>query len=177
MLPPAVQVFERGWLSSNNILLTSRLDATLVDTGYVTHAAQTLSLVRHALQGRPLDRIVNTHLHADHCGGNAALRAAYGCRIAIPAAECAKVDAWDEDALSFRATAQQCPRFTYDDALEPGRHLRMGPGLAGAGRARPRSACAAAVVRGGGHPDLGRCAVAERLRRRVPGTGRRTRFS
>ena len=126
MLPPAVQVFERGWLSSNNILLTSRFDATLVDTGYVTHAAQTLSLVRHALQGRPLDRIVNTHLHSDHCGGNAALRAAYGCRIAIPAAECAKVDAWDEDALSFRATAQQCPRFTYDDALVPGQHLRMG---------------------------------------------------
>jgi glyoxylase-like metal-dependent hydrolase (beta-lactamase superfamily II) len=126
MLPPAVQVFERGWLSSNNILLTSRLDATLVDTGYVTHAAQTLSLVRHALQGRPLDRIVNTHLHSDHCGGNAALRAAYGCRIAIPAAECAKVDAWDENALSFHATAQQCPRFTHDDALEPGQCLRMG---------------------------------------------------
>jgi glyoxylase-like metal-dependent hydrolase (beta-lactamase superfamily II) len=126
MLPPGVQVFERGWLSSNNILLTSRLDATLVDTGYVTHAAQTLSLVRHALQDRPLDRIVNTHLHSDHCGGNAALRAAYGCRIAIPATECAKVDAWDEDALSFRATAQQCPRFAYDDTLEPGRHLRMG---------------------------------------------------
>lgn len=126
MLPPAVQVFERGWLSSNNILLTSRFDATLVDTGYVTHAAQTLSLVRHALQGRLLTRIVNTHLHSDHCGGNAALRAAYGCRIAIPAAECARVDAWDEDALSFRATAQQCPRFRYDDPLAPGQHLRMG---------------------------------------------------
>jgi glyoxylase-like metal-dependent hydrolase (beta-lactamase superfamily II) len=126
MLPPAVQVFERGWLSSNNILLTSRVDATLVDTGYVTHAAQTLALVRHALQGRPLTRIVNTHLHADHCGGNALLRGAYGCRIAIPAAECAKVDAWDEDALSFRATAQQCPRFPYDDALAPGQRLRMG---------------------------------------------------
>jgi glyoxylase-like metal-dependent hydrolase (beta-lactamase superfamily II) len=126
MLPPAMQVFERGWLSSNNILLTGRFDATLVDTGYVTHAAQTVSLVRHALQGRLLTRIVNTHLHSDHCGGNAALRDAYGCRIAIPAAECAKVDAWDEDALSFRATAQQCPRFTYDDALEPGQCLRMG---------------------------------------------------
>lgn len=126
MLPPAVQVFERGWLSSNNILLTSRVDATLVDTGYVTHAAQTLALVRHALQGRPLARIVNTHLHSDHCGGNALLRGAYGCRIAIPKAECAKVDAWDEDALSFRATAQQCPRFPYDDALAPGQRLHMG---------------------------------------------------
>jgi glyoxylase-like metal-dependent hydrolase (beta-lactamase superfamily II) len=125
-LPPAIRVFERGWLSSNNILITGRDETTLVDTGYVTHAAQTLSLVRHALQLRPLDRIVNTHLHADHCGGNAALRAAYACRIAIPKAECAKVDAWDEDALSFRATAQQCPRFTYDETIEPGQHLRMG---------------------------------------------------
>jgi glyoxylase-like metal-dependent hydrolase (beta-lactamase superfamily II) len=125
-LPPAIRVFERGWLSSNNILITGRDGAALVDTGYVTHAAQTLSLVRHALQERPLDRIVNTHLHADHCGGNAALRDAYRCRIAIPGAECAKVDAWDEDALSFRATAQQCPRFAYDEAIQPGQRLRMG---------------------------------------------------
>lgn len=125
-LPPAIQVFERGWLSSNNILLTGRDATDLVDTGYVTHAAQTLSLVRHALGTRPLARIVNTHLHSDHCGGNAALRAAYACRIAIPQAECAKVDAWDEDALSFRATAQQCPRFAYDETLAPGQHLRMG---------------------------------------------------
>ncbi|WP_322405281.1 MBL fold metallo-hydrolase [Massilia luteola] len=125
-LPPAVRVFERGWLSSNNILITGRDGATLVDTGYVTHAAQTLSLVRHALQERPLDRIVNTHLHSDHCGGNAALRDAYRCRIAIPRAECAKVDAWDEDVLSFRATAQQCPRFAYDEAIQPGQRLRMG---------------------------------------------------
>lgn len=125
-LPSSVQVFERGWLSSNNILMTGRAEATLVDTGYVTHAAQTVDLVRHALQGRTLDRIVNTHLHSDHCGGNAALRAAYGCRIAIPAAECAKVAAWDEEALSFRATAQQCARFTHDDAVAPGQRLRMG---------------------------------------------------
>jgi glyoxylase-like metal-dependent hydrolase (beta-lactamase superfamily II) len=126
MLPASVQVFERGWLSSNNVLLTGRTDATLVDTGYVTHAAQTVALVRHALQGRPLTRIVNTHLHSDHCGGNAALRDAYGCRIAIPAAESAKVAAWDEAALSFRATAQQCPRFRFDDVLAPGQRLRMG---------------------------------------------------
>jgi glyoxylase-like metal-dependent hydrolase (beta-lactamase superfamily II) len=125
-LPPAIRIFERGWLSSNNILLMGRDDACLVDTGYVTHAGQTVSLVRHALGTRPLDRIVNTHLHSDHCGGNAALHAAYGCRIAIPAAECTKVAAWDEDALSFHATAQQCPRFMFDEALVPGQSLRMG---------------------------------------------------
>jgi hypothetical protein len=29
-LPPAIHVFERGWLSSNNILITGCDDATLV---------------------------------------------------------------------------------------------------------------------------------------------------
>jgi glyoxylase-like metal-dependent hydrolase (beta-lactamase superfamily II) len=125
-LPPSVRVLERGWLSSNNVLLIGADATALVDTGYATHAAQTVDLVRHALAGRPLDRIVNTHLHSDHCGGNAALRAAYDCRIAIPAADCATVAAWDEEALSFRATAQQCPRFAFDEGVEPGQRLRLG---------------------------------------------------
>ena len=125
-LPPSMQVFERGWLSANNILFTGRDDTTLVDTGYVAHAAQTLALVRSALGGRPLDRIVNTHLHSDHCGGNAALREAYGCRIAIPAAEAPKVKPWDEEALSYRATGQRCARFSFDETIAPGDTRVMG---------------------------------------------------
>jgi glyoxylase-like metal-dependent hydrolase (beta-lactamase superfamily II) len=70
-------VFERGWLSSNNILFIGKGSAALVDTGYCTHAQQTMELVSAALKGRSLDHIVNTHLHSDHCGGNAALQAAY----------------------------------------------------------------------------------------------------
>ncbi|MGZ3352802.1 MAG: MBL fold metallo-hydrolase, partial [Xanthobacteraceae bacterium] len=125
-LPPSLRVFERGWLSANNILFLGRDDTVLVDSGYVTHAPQTLALVEQALRGRPLDRIVNTHLHSDHCGGNAALRDAFGCRIAIPAAEADKVRSWDEDALSYRATGQQCARFTFDQTVAPGQDLLMG---------------------------------------------------
>ena len=77
-LPAAMRVFERGWLSSNNILFTGPGPATLVDTGYLTHAAQTLALVERALDGQPLERLINTHLHSDHCGGNAALQARHG---------------------------------------------------------------------------------------------------
>jgi glyoxylase-like metal-dependent hydrolase (beta-lactamase superfamily II) len=125
-LPPSMRVFERGWLSSNNILFTGSAGTALVDSGYVTHAPQTLALVRHALGGRRLDRLLNTHLHSDHCGGNAALQAAYGCRTAIPAAEAAKVRAWDEEALSYRATAQQCARFSFDETIAPGDELILG---------------------------------------------------
>jgi glyoxylase-like metal-dependent hydrolase (beta-lactamase superfamily II) len=125
-LPASMQVFERGWLSANNILFIGREGSTLVDTGYLTHAPQTLALVDHALQGRPLDRIVNTHLHSDHCGGNAALQDAFGCRIAIPVFEADKVRTWDEDALSYRATGQQCARFMFDETIAPGDVLAMG---------------------------------------------------
>jgi glyoxylase-like metal-dependent hydrolase (beta-lactamase superfamily II) len=126
MLPASMQVFERGWLSANNILFIGREETTLVDTGYVTHAPQTLALLNHALCGRALDRIVNTHLHSDHCGGNAALQDAFGCRIAIPVCEADKVRAWDEDALSYRATGQQCARFGFDETIAPGAMLSMG---------------------------------------------------
>jgi glyoxylase-like metal-dependent hydrolase (beta-lactamase superfamily II) len=124
-LPATMRVFERGWLSSNNVLFMGD-ETALVDSGHVTHAPQTLALVRHALDGRPLERLLNTHLHSDHCGGNAALQAAYACHTAIPGAEAGKVGAWDEDALSYRATGQQCARFTFDALLEPGQVHELG---------------------------------------------------
>ena len=120
LLPDSVEVFERGWLSSNNIVLHGRDEVALIDSGYVTHAPQTLALLRHSLRGRPLDRLFNTHLHSDHCGGNALLQAEYGCHTAIPVSEADKVRAWDVDALSFRATGQQCPRFGFDATTAPG---------------------------------------------------------
>lgn len=125
-LPASMQVFERGWLSSNNILFLGESESALVDTGYVTHAPQTLALVRHALQGRPLDRIFNTHIHSDHCGGNALLQQSFACRTAIPASEADKVRAWDQGALSYVATGQQCPRFHIEDTIAPGDTLLLG---------------------------------------------------
>jgi len=125
-IPASMRILERGWLSSNNVLFIGRDDTALVDTGYLTHVPQTLALVQHELGERRLDRVINTHLHSDHCGGNAALKERYGSRIAIPVAEAAKVSAWDEEALSFKATGQQCERFTHDDVLTPGDELVLG---------------------------------------------------
>ncbi len=125
-LPSGMRVFERGWLSSNNILFCGPGETALIDSGYLTHAAQTLALVEHALDGRPLARLINTHLHSDHCGGNAALQARYACHTAIPAADADKVRAWDEAALSYRATGQQCERFGFDATVAPGDQLQLG---------------------------------------------------
>ncbi len=125
-LPAGVTVFERGWLSSNNVLLDDGVNAVLVDTGYCTHAEQTLALVAHALaegdRQRPLTQVLNTHLHSDHCGGNAALQARYPLlTTAIPPGGSQAVADWDEDALGHDRFGQSIVRFGFDRLLQPGR--------------------------------------------------------
>jgi glyoxylase-like metal-dependent hydrolase (beta-lactamase superfamily II) len=123
---PGLQVFERGWLSANNILLTDGFSATLIDSGYVTHQAQTLALVQNTLKDRPLDRLVNTHLHSDHCGGNHQLQLHYPeLQTLIPPGEARAVSVWDAEALSYEATGQLCPQFKFDAVLQAGQVLRM----------------------------------------------------
>ena len=123
---PGLQVFERGWLSANNILFTDSESATLVDSGYVTHEAQTLALVQNALNGRKLDRLVNTHLHSDHCGGNNHLQNHYTqLETLIPPGESKAVAIWDAEALSYEATGQLCPRFKFEGVLQAGQTLRL----------------------------------------------------
>jgi glyoxylase-like metal-dependent hydrolase (beta-lactamase superfamily II) len=126
-LPAGVTVFERGWLSSNNILLTGPGTCALIDSGYGAHSEQTLALVAGALKGRPLDLLVNTHLHSDHCGGNAALQAAYPMlKTLIPPGLAEHVSPWNPDALSYVPTGQNCPPFGYDAVLVPGTELHLG---------------------------------------------------
>ncbi len=125
-LPPTVRFLERDWLSSNNVLLVDDERAALVDSGYSTHSALTLALVQHALQGRRLDLLANTHLHSDHCGGNALLQRHYACRTMIPAAGAAAVREWNPAQLSFADTAQRCERFSFDDVLQPDQALTLG---------------------------------------------------
>lgn len=122
-----MQVFERGWLSANNILFTGGGKTLLVDSGYCTHAPQTLSLIESVLGFRPLDILVNTHLHSDHCGGNAALQARYpDLHTLIPPGHAQQVADWDPVALTYFPTGQLCPRFTFTDAMKPGGSMRFG---------------------------------------------------
>ena len=126
-LPPNLSIFERGWLSSNNILICGDDACALIDSGYVSHAPQTLALVQAALQGRALDVLVNTHLHSDHCGGNAALQSAYPALIThIPPGQARHVENWDPHALTYTPTGQRCPQFRFDALLQPGSELLLG---------------------------------------------------
>ena len=126
LLPSGVHVFERGWLSSNNILCVDQSRTALIDSGYSTHAAQTVELCTAALGSRSLDFLINTHLHSDHCGGNAALQLRYTeLKTLIPPGEASLIASWDQVGLSYAATGQTCPRFTFDGLLSPGATFPM----------------------------------------------------
>lgn len=125
-LPDSLLVLERGWLSANNILAFDGPSATLIDSGYVTHAGQTLALVNHALDGRKLVRLINTHSHSDHIGGNAAIHAVHQCQILVPAGLQASIAEWDEAALLLSPLGQQAARFQHDGTLTAGDCFEMG---------------------------------------------------
>lgn len=122
-------VLERGWLSSNNVLVhaaAGEAGAWLVDTSHVNHAEQTLALVRQALAGQRLAGIVNTHLHSDHCGGNALLQRVFGAPLVVPPGHADAVQRWDEDQLTYRLTGQRIEPFRHQSVLAPGEVLVAG---------------------------------------------------
>ncbi len=120
--PPQLHVFVRDWLSSNNVLLKSPQGHVLIDSGYGRHVPMTLALLAtpRGLGDEPLAKLVNTHCHSDHMGGNAAVARKYGCPIAVPEGERAAIERWDEAALLLAYADQTAERFVPAETLLPG---------------------------------------------------------
>ncbi len=120
-LPNGVSFFQRGWLSSNNVLLHDDQQAVLIDSGYWTHAQQTVELVSDTLRGAPLTCLLNTHLHSDHCGGNAQLQLFYPqLQTLVPPGHANFVFDWDPSALTYTPTGQHCPKFFANGVIRTG---------------------------------------------------------
>ncbi|MDY0073909.1 MAG: MBL fold metallo-hydrolase [Thauera sp.] len=125
-LPSSMQLIERGWLSANNVLLFEGDEATLIDSGYVSHARQTVDLLAAALDGRQLTRLINTHSHSDHIGGNASVQRAFGCTITVPAGMQTMVAGWNEAALLLSTADQRGERFSVDATIAAGERFVAG---------------------------------------------------
>ena len=121
ILPHGFYFFERGWLSSNSLLVHDDKHAAVFDTGYVTHADQLLGLLKKQLKGQALDLVVNSHLHSDHCGGNFSIQSAFpSVDIQIPTYQFEHVANWDTNSLTYKTSGQACSPF------KPTKHLAHG---------------------------------------------------
>lgn len=124
------RVLQRDWLSANHIVFRAagpNAPSTVIDTGYARHAAMTTALVDRALGGQELARIINTHLHSDHCGGNRALQDVHPAHTLVPSPSFEAAKQWDDDRLSYRATGQLCAQFRVDGCIAAGDRLQLGP--------------------------------------------------
>lgn len=121
-LPATVRVLVRGWLNCNSVVLRFPGDNVLIDSGYCTHREQTLEKVAGpgGLEGEPLERLINTHCHSDHMGGNAALASVYGCRVTIPEGEVKHVVPWTPQSVWMAQFDQRADPFRFDDTIAPG---------------------------------------------------------
>lgn len=121
-LPPTVRPIVRGWLNCNQVVLRAPGDNAVIDSGYCTHRERTLELLAGpaGLEGEPLERLINTHCHSDHMGGNAAIASAYGCRIIIPAGEVKNVEPWTPQSAWMEKFDQRADPFRFDGTLGAG---------------------------------------------------------
>ncbi len=125
-LPDTLTFFERGWLSSNTILAKGR-DTVLIDSGYHTHAAFMGHLLDAALAGKHLDRLYNTHLHSDHCGGNAYLQQRYSAlTTSIPADGVSQANEWQLQKETYERVGQSCPAFAVSALHKAGDIVEFG---------------------------------------------------
>ncbi len=130
MLLESISFIERDWLSANHVMFRDVNGATLLDTGYVKFADVTLRRVRetlHAWDNVPLTRIINTHIHSDHIGCNAAVQRAYpSATLAVPSSEVEMLNAWDSPDQMLSYADQQAEPFTWNSTIEAGSQLTLG---------------------------------------------------
>lgn len=137
-LPSPIRVLVRGWLNCNQVVLLAPGDNVLVDSGYCTHREKTLELLasRDGLDRQPLERLVNTHCHSDHMGGNSAVASQYGCRITIPEGELQHVVPWTPQSVWMAQFDQRADPFVPDDTIAAG-HAFEGGGFTWQAHAAP----------------------------------------
>ena len=129
-LPSGMSFIERDWLSANHVMFRDHQSATLIDSGYGKFNDVTFTKVDAVLEAwgyATLDRIVNTHIHSDHIGGNVELQRAHpGCSIAVPVDDQPALVNWDAPEQMLSYADQECERFAWDEVLEPGQQIQLG---------------------------------------------------
>jgi len=118
---------ERGYLSSNHFVYNSE-NPVLIDTGYISEYHKTKKLIT-GLGVRITDvcRIINTHSHCDHIGGNRYIQEKSGCEIALHRIGKYYIDCQDDWSTWSRYYQQEADFFNCTHPLEDGDIILIGP--------------------------------------------------
>ena len=118
---------ERGYLSGNHFLYRSG-DPVLIDTGYVADFADTRRYIESLGVKIPdISRIISTHCHCDHIGGNRIIQERSGCDIALHAVGKHFIETGDDWSTWWRYYHQEAEFFECTQALNDGDVIRIGP--------------------------------------------------
>lgn len=122
-----IEFIERGYLNANHFVCRSGGEITLVDTGYVGSLGQTLSLLKEAgVEPSAVSRIINTHCHCDHVGGNGFIQRASGCQVMMHSVGRDIITRRDDTDTWWGYFEQEGEFFDCAGALEDGDVVELG---------------------------------------------------
>ena len=111
---------ERGWLNANHFVFNGR-QKVLIDTGYISDFEETKRFVQDlGVDLREVDRIVSTHSHCDHIGGNKRIQDLSRCKIAMHKIDKFFINSKDDWATWWRYYDQEAEFFQVVISLEEG---------------------------------------------------------
>ena len=118
---------QRGYLNANHFALKGPAPV-LIDTAYVGGIDQTRELlVGLGIGFSDVRRIVNTHCHCDHVGGNRIIQEASGCGVAMHPIGRHFIHTKDDWATWWRYYDQDADFFKCTQSLEDGEVVSIGP--------------------------------------------------
>ncbi len=125
-LPPHIHFIQRGWVSSNSIIVSGGDAPAIVDTGHHEDVAETMRLVGQCINVADLRLIVNTHCHWDHIGANNVIRAASGALTAASQATAHILVHHDRRAMWLDYFAADAAPVTVDITWQDGDMVSVG---------------------------------------------------
>ena len=125
-LPAWLVFFERTFPSANMCLVLGERPL-LLDSGFGSDFAETIALIETAgVAPHHLHRVVNTHYHSDHVGGNHGFQTRYTIPIATHHTEAELINQRDLAACSAEWLRQPIEPYTVDEMLAEGDVLDTG---------------------------------------------------
>lgn len=118
---------ERGYLNGNHFVYRSE-HPVLIDTGYVSDFNITEKIITSlGVNIEDVRRIISTHCHCDHIGGNRLIQDRSGCDIAMHRIGKHFIDTKDDWSTWWTYYHQKADFFNCTQTLEDGDVISIGP--------------------------------------------------